>query len=365
MIRFFVPWLAALALFLGAAPVQAGKLSGTALIRERIALPPDAVFEARIVDASAPGGPELPFAAMRKAPAGFPPWRFEIDYDSSQVQPGQRYLVRATLSVRGQVLFSAEPPVPVGLDGADPPLQMVLVSAGAVAMPGGPGVPAGPGLVVPPASPSTRLTGMFTYMADAARIRLCNDGRSLPVAMEGDYRALESAYSQARAKPGQAVLVVVQGHVAQRPSAEWGRPPEATLVVDRFEQIRPRETCGQPLQDSALRGTLWQLVQLEGQRVTVASGQRAPQLTISADGTQVSGHGGCNRMSGPVEIRSDRISFSRLASTRMACATGQQLESAFFDALERSARWKISGSQLELRDSRGRVLARLEAAPVR
>jgi heat shock protein HslJ len=99
--------------------------------------------------------------------------------------------------------------------------------------------------------------------------------------------------------------------------------------------------------------------------LTLAPGQRAPQFTIASDGTQVSGHGGCNRMSGPVEIRSDRIGFSRLASTRMACATGQQLESAFFDALERSARWKISGSQLELRDSRGRVLARLEAAPVR
>lgn len=365
MIRSFVPWLAALALLMGAAPVQAGKLTGTALIRERIALPPDAVFEVRIVDASAPGGPELPLAAMRKAPAGFPPWRVDIDYDSSQVQPGQRYLVRATLSVRGQVLYSAEPPVPVRLDDADPPLQMVLVSTGVAAMPGGPGVPAGPGLAVPPVSQSTRLTGMFTTMADAARITLCNDGRSLPVAMEGDYRALESAYGSTRTKPGQPLLVVVQGHVAQRPSAEWGRSPEPTLVVDRFEQIRPRETCGQPQVDSPLRGTNWRLVQLDGQRVLLAQGQRAPQLTISADGTQVSGHGGCNRMSGPVEIRSDRIRFSQLASTRMACATGQQLESAFFDALERSARWKISGSQLELRDGRDRVLARLEAASVR
>jgi copper homeostasis protein (lipoprotein) len=206
---------------------------------------------------------------------------------------------------------------------------------------------------------------MFTYMADAARITLCNDGRSMPVAMEGDYRALESAYSSARVKPGQALLVVVQGHVAQRPAAEWGRPPELTLVVDRFEQVRPRETCGQSQQDSALRGTTWRLVQLDGQRVTLAPGQRAPQLTIAADGTQVSGHGGCNRMSGPVEIRGDRISFSQLASTRMACATGQQLESAFFGALERSARWQISGRQLELRDARGRVLAQLEAATSR
>ena len=42
--------------------------------------------------------------------------------------------------------------------------------------------------------PRLMLTGMFTYMADAAAITLCVDGRRLPVAMEGDYKALEAAY---------------------------------------------------------------------------------------------------------------------------------------------------------------------------
>lgn len=362
MIRFLLAWLSVLALGVVPVPVQAGSLFGTAIVRERIALPPDAEFEARIVDASAPGGPELPFAAMRKAPAGFPPWRFEIAYDSSQVQPGQRYLVRATLSVRGQVLFSAEPPIPVRLDDADPPLQMVLVATAAASFPG---VPAGPGLAAPPAVSTAPITGMFRYLADAARITLCADGRSLPVAMEGDFRALESAYRAARVQPGQALLVVVQGHVVQRPAAEWRRPPELTLVVDRFEQVRPRETCGQALAASALRGTLWRLVQLDGQPVSGGTRQGEPQLMISADGAQFSGHGGCNRMSGPVQVRGDRIAFGQIVSTRMACATGQQRESAFFDALERSARWQISGRQLELRDARGRVLARLEAATSR
>lgn len=353
----------ALVLLTGAAgSAIAGQLTGTAFIRERVALPADAEFEARLLDASAPGGPELQVSTVRRARAGLLPWHFEIRYDSSQVQPGQRYIVRATVSARGQVLYSTEPPIPVRLDDTDPPLQLILTSTGAAMVPG---APAGSGMVPPPASPSTWITGMFTYLADAARITLCSDRRSLPVAMEGEFRALESAYRATRMKPGQAVLVVVQGHVVLRPSAEWGRAPEPTLVVDRFEQARPNETCGQPLVDRPLRGTNWHLVQLDGQRVTQVAGQRAPQLTIAADGKQVSGHGGCNRMSGPVEIRGDRIGFSQLSSTRMACAMGQALESAFFDALERSARWEIKGDHLDLRDARGRVIARLEASAPR
>lgn len=240
-------------------------------------------------------------------------------------------------------------------------LALSLVAAGLVAAAGCTAI-VGPGFVAPPPGPATAITGLFRYMADAARITLCADGRSLPVAMEGDYLALESAYLAARGLPGQALWVQVQGRVTPRPSAEWGRPPEPTLVVDRFEQVRPGQACGQPAVDVPLRGTVWRLVGLAGGPVRLAEREGAPQLTISADGTQVSGHGGCNRMSGPVEIRGDRISFGRLASTRMACATAEQLESAFFDALARSAQWRIQGGQLELRDARGSVVARLVAS---
>jgi len=35
---------------------------------------------------------------------------------------------------------------------------------------------------------------MFRYLADAAQFEECLTGRSYPVAMEGDYLALERAY---------------------------------------------------------------------------------------------------------------------------------------------------------------------------
>ena len=44
MFRSLLPWLCALTLVFGAVPAQAAKLGGTALIRERIALPPDAAL---------------------------------------------------------------------------------------------------------------------------------------------------------------------------------------------------------------------------------------------------------------------------------------------------------------------------------
>jgi copper homeostasis protein (lipoprotein) len=110
--------------------------------------------------------------------------------------------------------------------------------------------------------PRLVLTGMFTYMADAATITVCADGGRLPVAVEADYKALEAAYLKERQQPAQALLVSLDGLIAPRPSMEAGRPPRLSLVVERFINIWPRERCGNPLVDSPLRGTYWKLVRL-------------------------------------------------------------------------------------------------------
>lgn len=98
--------------------------------------------------------------------------------------------------------------------------------------------------------PRLMLTGMFSYMADAASILLCVDSQRLPVAMEGDYRALETAYLQASLQPGQPLLASLEGLITERPSLEEGRPMQRTLVVERFIAVWPRESCGNTLADS-------------------------------------------------------------------------------------------------------------------
>src|SRR5262245_1381599 len=111
-------------------PVWAGTVTGTATCRERLALPPDAVFEAMLLDVSRADAPAGVLGRTTTDPAGQPPFRFEIAYDDTAVQPGRRYAVRATVKHQGRLLFTTDRAYPV-LGGSDAPLAMLLVSAGA------------------------------------------------------------------------------------------------------------------------------------------------------------------------------------------------------------------------------------------
>lgn len=216
-----------------------------------------------------------------------------------------------------------------------------------------------------PIEPRLLLTGMFTYVADAAAITLCADDRRLPVAMEADYRALEAAYLQAEPQPGQPLLVTVEGLIALRPSAEESQPPRPTLVVEKSVSVRPRETCGTPLADSPLRGTYWKLVRLGDASVKAADGQREAYLVFDTEEPRVAGSGGCNRVNGGFELDGANLRFGRLAATRMACPEGLEQEQRFLAALEGVTRHRIDGSHLELLDATGAVAARFEAVALR
>lgn len=208
--------------------------------------------------------------------------------------------------------------------------------------------------------PRLMLTGMFTYMADAATITLCVDGQRLPVAMEGDYKALETAYLKATPQPGQPLLASLEGLVTQRPSMEEGHPPQTTLVVERFIAVWPRESCGNTLADSLLRGTYWKLVRLGDNSVVAATKQREAHLVFSAEELRVTGNGGCNRVIGSYQLDGDRLRFGRMASTMMSCPDGMDQEKRFLEALEHVERYRIRGSHLELLDTTGTVSARFE-----
>jgi copper homeostasis protein (lipoprotein) len=102
--------------------------------------------------------------------------------------------------------------------------------------------------------PRLKVSGMFIYMADTAVIMLCADGSRLPVAMEGDFRALQAAYLKARPPLGKALLASVEGRIATRPSMEESLPPQDTLVVERFIRLSPQGSCGGASGNRARRG---------------------------------------------------------------------------------------------------------------
>ena len=151
-------------------------------------------------DISRAGAPATVPGSARLDPAGQPPFRYEIDYDDAAIGPRGRYAVR-------------EAPV------------FLLPE-------------------LTPIEPRPFLAGMFTYIADTPSIVLCADRRSVPVAMEADYKALEAAYCGARAKPGERLPVRLEGQLALCASMEDGQPPGSTLVVERFVGIWPGQRCG-------------------------------------------------------------------------------------------------------------------------
>ena len=93
----------------------------------------------------------------------------------------------------------------------------------------------------------------------------------------------------------------------------------------------------------------------------VATTQTEPFLVFGAEPGRVTGSGGCNRLTGPYEQKSDAIKFGALAATRMACEHGMDTEDALGNALGAASSWKIVGDQLELYDAGGGLLATFEA----
>jgi heat shock protein HslJ len=104
-------------------------------------------------------------------------------------------------------------------------------------------------------------------------------------------------------------------------------------------------------------GTTWTLT-------TIASGDAVSSVLngtevtagFTADAT-VSGSGGCNRYSGSYTWTGDQLSFSPLASTKMACADDVMAqESVFLASMGDVASFAIEGSQLTLSDGSGALL---------
>ena len=102
-------------------------------------------------------------------------------------------------------------------------------------------------------------------------------------------------------------------------------------------------TANEP--EGLLAGTGWQLQRL-GASAAMASA--APTLEFARP-DKVSGNGSCNRFSGSVTTAGKSITFSPLASTRMACADAiNQQESVYFMALAQAQWFTIGGTTLTI-----------------
>lgn len=124
---------------------SAGHLRGQASYRERMALPPNAVFEATLQDVSRAGAPaEVIGKAVIEHPPN-PPIPFDITYDSSRIDPKHSYTVRGRILVDGKLFFTTDQHYPVLTNGHGEEVSMLLKRVPTMGATGGTARPPGKG----------------------------------------------------------------------------------------------------------------------------------------------------------------------------------------------------------------------------
>jgi len=449
-----------------AAPAGAqDKVTGTASYRERIALPPNAVFEAVLQDVSRADAPAVEISRQRIENPGQPPIAFSIPYDRARIDKRLTYVVRTRILVDEQLMFTSDTAHRVLTRGAPATVTVMMRKVGGQATPTGGesnGTLGAHGMLLPATftgvlpcadcggirhhlnlwpdqtyelhrswididerqdnmgrwsvDPERRmlmlwgagepiahfailsnqrlrlldsqgrpieselsyelarqgalepirdlelpLAGMFVYMADAARLTECQTGRSYPVAMEEDYLQLERAYTEARPAPGAPLLATLEGRITERPKMD-GEGTEAAVVVRRFVNVWPGETCERNLADASLTNTYWRIVRLGDQEVRAAEGHREPHLLLRAGEPRFNATVGCNQIIGGYVLSGDALRFEAGASTMMACPPPlDRLEQRLRGILTKAAGWRVHGQFLEFDDAKGKPLALFQA----
>jgi putative lipoprotein len=116
-------------------PPPGNSVKGTATYRERIAMPPDAVFEATLEDVSRADAPAEVVSRTRIASPGNVPIAFEIPYDPARIVSGRRYAVRARILVNERPFFATDQSYPVTPGAGTAPLQLLLKQGGGESSP--------------------------------------------------------------------------------------------------------------------------------------------------------------------------------------------------------------------------------------
>lgn len=93
-------------------------ITGVALARERVLLPPDVVFEATLLDVTNPELPPVVLGRQRRESAGNPPYAVRIPYPAVRFVPKGKYEVHAVVTLDRRVKLSTEKRYSVPQDAA-------------------------------------------------------------------------------------------------------------------------------------------------------------------------------------------------------------------------------------------------------
>jgi len=105
----------------------------------------------------------------------------------------------------------------------------------------------------------------------------------------------------------------------------------------------------------------WEALAINGRRVAPGV---ASTLSITSD-MRAGGKGGCNNYFTQVVLEDGKITFSAIASTKMACATEAMTrqEQQFFEALAAARLWRMDGTHLVMSSVDNREVLRFAVSP--
>ncbi|UYQ95288.1 META domain-containing protein [Chitinophaga horti] len=98
--------------------------------------------------------------------------------------------------------------------------------------------------------------------------------------------------------------------------------------------------------EADLYGKEWKLMELNGKQVNTTA-ERLPTIKFEKEGARVSGFAGCNRMMGTFTINAEKLIFSPLAATKMACMD-DNVETEYLAALSGVNTFSVDAGMLQL-----------------
>jgi len=105
---------------------EGARIAGTASYRERVALTPNAVFEATLEDVSRADARATVIARVRRRNPGQVPIRFELRYDRRRLGSTRRYVVRAVIREDGRLRFTGTHGILIRASGKVPRVAILM-----------------------------------------------------------------------------------------------------------------------------------------------------------------------------------------------------------------------------------------------
>ena len=126
-------------------------------------------------------------------------------------------------------------------------------------------------------------------------------------------------------------------------------------------ELKKISTTAQVSQAEHIQEIYWKLIGIKGKAVVLKSSEREPYIMLKIENNRLQGFSGCNLLMGSYELKvGNRIRFSKMASTMMACPHLAD-ESTFLKVLEEVDNYTIKDGVLMLNKARMAPLATFEA----